>query len=26
MYSEHLFEKVSVFGEFTETIYKHQLK
>lgn len=26
MYGEHLLEKVSVFGEFTETMYKHQLK
>ena len=25
MYSEHLFEKISVFGEFTETIYKDHL-
>ena len=25
-YGEHLFEKVSVFGEFTETLYKHHLK
>lgn len=25
MYSEHIFEKISVFGEFTETIYKDQL-
>ena len=25
MYSEHMFEKVSVFGEFTETIYKQQM-
>lgn len=23
MYSEHLFEKISVFGEFTETIFKN---
>ncbi|OAL79275.1 hypothetical protein AY606_07600 [Acinetobacter sp. SFB] len=26
MYSEHLFEKLSVFGEFTETIFKNSLE
>jgi len=26
MYSEHLFEKLSVFGEFTETIFKNHLE
>ena len=26
MYSEHLFEKLSVFGEFTETIFKNNLE
>ncbi|WP_407307112.1 hypothetical protein [Acinetobacter sp.] len=26
MYSEHLFEKLSVFGEFTETIFKNKLE
>ncbi|OTG80282.1 hypothetical protein [Acinetobacter sp. ANC 4648] len=26
MYSEHLLEKLSVFGEFTETIFKHAFK
>ncbi|OTG65021.1 hypothetical protein [Acinetobacter silvestris] len=26
MYSEHLLEKLSVFGEFTETIFKHTFK
>lgn len=26
MYGEHVFEKVSVLGEFSDTIYKHQLE
>ena len=26
MYGEHMFEKISVFGEFTETIYKNHLE
>jgi hypothetical protein len=26
MYGEHIFEKVSVLGEFSDTIYKHQLQ
>ena len=26
LYGEHVFEKISVFGEFTETILKHHLE
>ena len=26
LYGEHVFEKTSVFGEFTETILKHHLE